>query len=98
MGSPQCSGGWAQVPWRPWLPPSDSGLLIGRVGDGLQCNPDEQAGGLNCRGARAPQGTRAPSSAAAVRGRYAIPAIASRTIQIPVRSCTCVWMRDDSPV
>ncbi len=30
-------------------------------------------------------------------GSQAVPAMASRTIQIPVRSCTCVWIRDSSP-
>ena len=29
---------------------------------------------------------------------YACAGVASRTIQMPVRSCTWVWMRDSSPV
>ncbi len=32
------------------------------------------------------------------RDPQAMPAMASRTIQIPPRSCTWVWMRDSSPV
>ena len=71
----------------PRRPPGDGGRERGAA-DRPDPN-DERA---------APHGTARSRNGSVGGAGQAEPTIASRTIQMPVRSCTWVWMRDSSPV